>query len=432
MPATARWSRRKALRLVRRRARRRRSSAVGRPSASGSGPSVRSSAGRPLAGSSGATKSSPKVRGSTKRSSLASSRPSTTWVCATRGAPGGTRSSWPLMRRWHTSASAGPRPGARSTRRNLPRRRAATRRRPTSAARNAGASWRRTERAPSTSTATTRRPSTARSRPRRTVSTSGSSGTLAGREHGEALVRGGALGRLLRAALAVADDAPAHGDARAEALRVVRALVLDAVARGLEAEARRELLEAVLRVAERRGVAGGRREALAEQVEHEGACRRETAGEVGRADERLEGVGEDRCLRAPAGGLLAPPEQDGVADPELGGGLGERPGAHDRGAHAREVALGQVRVGAVELLGRDEAEHGVAEELETLVRLLPGRLGAVGAVGERPVEQVRVVEVAGEAPGERLGPAGTPRPRLRRRRGHRPAEPQAAPSFALT
>jgi hypothetical protein len=64
-------------------------------------------------------------------------------------------------------------------------------------------------------------------------------------------------------------------------------------------------------------------------------------------------------------------------------------GAHvdDRGAQLRELALGQVGVGAVQRRGDDEAQHGVTEELETLVGGQAAVLVRVRAVGQRALEQ---------------------------------------------
>ena len=62
--------------------------------------------------------------------------------------------------------------------------------------------------------------------------------------------------------------------------------------------------------------------------------------------------------------------------------LGQRAGVDDGGAQLGQLALGEVRVGAVERLGDDHAEHRVAEELQALV----GRQAAV-LVGVRPVRQ---------------------------------------------
>ena len=59
-----------------------------------------------------------------------------------------------------------------------------------------------------------------------------------------------------------------------------------------------------------------------------------------------------------------------------------------------QVALGILRMGAVEVFGDDEAEHPVAEEFEALVITLV-LLG--GAVGERLGEQRLVAAAIAES-----------------------------------
>ena len=78
------------------------------------------------------------------------------------------------------------------------------------------------------------------------------------------------------------------------------------------------------------------------------------------------------------------PSRSGVADVELGGQLGQRGRVDDRRPHLGQLPFGHVRVGAVQVVGDDQAEDGVPEELEPLVGAGPGILGAPGPVGERP------------------------------------------------
>ena len=128
--------------------------------------------------------------------------------------------------------------------------------------------------------------------------------------------------------------------------------------------------------------------------------------EVDGADDRLEGVGQDRGLVPPAGGLLAAAEPDVVAQAEVAADVGQRPHVDDRGAQLGQLALGQVGVAAEQRVGDDQAEHRVAEELQPLV----GRQAAV-LVRERAVRQ-RALEQAGlDGDVEHLraaGPAGRP------------------------
>ena len=108
------------------------------------------------------------------------------------------------------------------------------------------------------------------------------------------------------------------------------------------------------------------------------------------ASARIEGF----C--AAAGELLALAEQEVLADAEALGHLGERDGVHHRLADLGEVALGKLRVGPVHVVGDDDAEHRVAEELEALVRRVAGVLGAPGAVHQGRREEVGI-EVEAEA-----------------------------------
>ena len=93
----------------------------------------------------------------------------------------------------------------------------------------------------------------------------------------------------------------------------------------------------------------------------------EPAVEVDRPDHRLDRVGHDRGLVAPAGGLLAAAEQQELAEPERAADLGQRPGVDHGRAQLGQLALGQVGVGAVEGVGDDQPQHRVAEELQPLV-----------------------------------------------------------------
>ena len=125
--------------------------------------------------------------------------------------------------------------------------------------------------------------------------------------------------------------------------------------------------------------------------------RLEPAVEVHRGDDRLHRVGQDRRLGAPARRVLALAEPQRRTEVELLRDLGQRLGAHDRGAQLRQLALGHLGVVLVDVVGDDEAEHGVTEELEPLVRVLDAVLRAVRTMGQGAVEE----GVIGEFPTER-------------------------------
>ena len=136
-------------------------------------------AARPRAFDGSNTTTSPNVRGSTNHSSSAgrscsppASRCSTTWVCGGRAAPVGAISTRPLIRRWIIS----PSPESSEPMRYLPRLPNAVIVTPVNPSISASAEVRRTVRSRPTSTGSIRRPTTCGASPRRTVSTSGSSG----------------------------------------------------------------------------------------------------------------------------------------------------------------------------------------------------------------------------------------------------------------
>ena len=105
--------------------------------------------------------------------------------------------------------------------------------------------------------------------------------------------------------------------------------------------------------------------------------------EIHGGDHRLERVGEDRLLGAPAGRVFTLAEQQVRAEVDLLRDLGEHARVHDAGAHLGELAFGQVGKVLEHVVRDDEAEHGVAEELEALVRLRLAVLRAPRPVRER-------------------------------------------------
>src|SRR4051794_14418223 len=275
----------------------------------------------------------PNIRWSTKRISRPSSAPSRanrTRRCRSSGASGGWTRIWPLMPRCPSSAS----PLSSGSQRYLPRRWAASIRRPVRAsAKPAGPRRsRRTGRGWSTSTPVIVAPTTWRSRPARTTSTSGSSGTTTGsvlgrdglrgdglldaEGRGDLAVRrlgGGLLRLLLGAADAVAVQRLAHAHLRGEGLHVVGAVVLDDVLGDAEAVLGGQLLEGGLPV-QARAERGRRLDERVEQPVHDDRRGLEAAAEVHGADDGLDGVGEDRRLLPAPGRLLAAAELDVLAD----------------------------------------------------------------------------------------------------------------------
>src|SRR3954469_15035520 len=188
------------------------------------------------------------------------------------------------------------------------------------------------------------RPTTPRSRPRRTTSTSGSSGTVE-------VAPGGFGGLLLGFLLAAAGPLAVHlaldDSGGRERLLVGRAPLPAEVLRYAETPRRGQLLQAGLPV--ERGTLCGRCEhQRVEQPTDHGGRGLEPAVEVDRADQRLHRVGQDRRLVAAPGDLLAPAQAQPLAELHGPRDAGQGARVDDAGAQLRELTLRQVGVGAVE------------------------------------------------------------------------------------
>ena len=202
-----------------------------------------------------------------------------------------------------------------------------------------------------------RRPTTWSARPRRTTSTSGSSGTGAvGSGSGEVGQRSG--GEAVAVALAQrlprlwrrpAARRPSWCDRRrvpsstpSTRTRAVKVLACSgpssctAYSTG-PAECRAQIsCRLVFQSSPAPRVAELRHERV-EQVVHERAGRGKAGARVGRTDDGLDGVGEDRVLVATAGGLLAAAEQEVVAQPEGAADRRERAHVDDGGPQLGEA-----------------------------------------------------------------------------------------------
>jgi hypothetical protein len=79
------------------------------------------------------------------------------------------------------------------------------------------------------------------------------------------------------------------------------------------------------------------------------------------ASARMESLSAPPVCRSP----LA--QEQRLAQSEAARDVGQGVRVDDGGAHLREPALGFVREAAVQVLGDDDPQHGVAQELEALV-----------------------------------------------------------------
>jgi hypothetical protein len=115
--------------------------------------------------------------------------------------------------------------------------------------------------------------------------------------------------------------------------------------------------------------------------------------QVDRPQHRLEGVGQDTVEVTATSLVNAPAHPQVLAEVDTARRGRQRAGADDGGSVQGQGALPGLRVAAIQQLGGDQLEDGVAEKLEALVvARAVGVLVRVGAVGERLQEQVAVIE----------------------------------------
>ena len=72
-----------------------------------------------------------------------------------------------------------------------------------------------------------------------------------------------------------------------------------------------------------------------------------------------------------------------VAEADLVGHVGQRQRVHDALAEVGELAFGRVLEPPVRDVGHGPTQHGVAEELQPLVALVAGMLGAPRSMVQR-------------------------------------------------
>ncbi len=128
----------------------------------------------------------------------------------------------------------------------------------------------------------------------------------------------------------------------------------------------------------------------------------DTGIEVERAEDRLDRIRQDRGLVGTTGDGLTTTESEVRTQVDLAGHVGQRPGVHELGSTLGQRALGEVGLGPVQVVGHDEAQHAVAQELKPFVRLEATVLGAPRPVPEREIEQVGVGEPMVEPMGQRF------------------------------
>src|SRR5215467_4482753 len=202
-----------------------------------------------------------------------------------------------------------------------------------------------------------------------------------GADHRPRGLSGLLLGFLLGPPLAFAPDLAADLGDRPEGLLVIGPALLDRVLRAAEILRSGELLERGLPV-QAGAEASGPGDHRVEEPVHERIRCLHAPVEVDGTYHGLERVSEYRRLVAPAGALLALAETDVTPEAQAARDARKRAAVHHGRPQLGKVALWQLRVLAKERVCDDQAEHGIAEELEPLVC----RQAAI-LVGERPVHE---------------------------------------------
>src|SRR6266516_4984770 len=164
----------------------------------------------------------------------------------------------------------------------------------------------------------------------------------------------------------------------------------------------------------------------AEQTLDELACNGKASVQIDGSEDGLERVCQDARLVAPAALFLSLAQEHDRADVERPSDVRERGHVHDGSAQLRQRPLRKIGEQPVGEIGHDEAQHGVTEELESLVRDLEAILERIRTVRDRCLSESGVTKHHAERSVERL--QGQRPPHL----GHpvtRPRQPDAPRSI---
>lgn len=158
----------------------------------------------------------------------------------------------------------------------------------------------------------------------------------------------------------------------------------------------------------------------------------ETAGgleatiHVNRPDNAFEGVGQCGRPVAAAAGFLAPSHHEVVAEPQFAREDAERGTGDESGAQFGQAAFAEIREQAEEVLGDDQLDDGVAEELQALVVKCVGlALKRNAGVCQRLRKQQGVAELVSQPSLQRVHHFGRPAARVVIRHGQMVSLPVA-------
>ena len=112
----------------------------------------------------------------------------------------------------------------------------------------------------------------------------------------------------------------------------------------------------------------------------------------------FHGIGQDGGTTAAAAGILALAQLQVASQIPLLGHQHQTALADQVGTDAGQVAFGQVGEGAVEVVGHDHAQHGVAQKFQAFVAADAAQvvLVGVGAVGQGMIQQLGILELVSQ------------------------------------
>ena len=120
---------------------------------------------------------------------------------------------------------------------------------------------------------------------------------------------------------------------------------------------------------------------------HQAAGGLQATVQIHRPDDGLEGIGKNGIAAETTALQFPGPQVEVFSKPELARNPGQGLAPHQGRAQPAQLALAVFGEAAVEYLGDQHAEHGIAEKLQSFVVAAAGT-----AVSERPFEQGLILE----------------------------------------
>lgn len=207
---------------------------------------------------------------------------------------------------------------------------------------------------------------------------------------------------LLRSAASDTAFSAVHEDDRFENAIVVRTGGCDVVARRAQRLLCRELLKASFVVLSPRAL-GAAGDVFNQEVEDDLRCSTPASVDEHGAEDRLEGISENRFFVAAARLIFATTQQHLRTNTNASSDVCEGRGIHHRRSQLRQLTLGQIVVHPVDVFGHGQPEYRIAKKLEPFIRLGGIRFRAVASMCQRKLQQRRVGELVPDRSGQLLG-----------------------------